>query len=136
MNSREFLDIQSIWQHSVWFPLEKVLALKRRDMRDGSKDVCRVSCRSLDAVSMIDPTFTSLRIHIKMMEVVIEVNRARAEIPSEEGRMGGEDSRQIHVSLFGQREGNPGEPFMEMGDNGTASLVSDKLDIHQLAADR
>ena len=76
-----------------------MLRLIRRDMRDGRKDVRTVRRGSLDTVSMIDATFTSFVIDVKVLQIVVKIYGSRAEIASEKGRVGREDGRHVDVAF-------------------------------------
>lgn len=67
--------------------LEQVLGLVRRDVRHGRKDVGAVGRRALDAVAVVDAALARLVVDVKVGQVVVKVDRARAEVPSEERRV-------------------------------------------------
>jgi len=80
-----------------------MLALVCSDVRNGGKDISGVGGGSLDAVSMVNATLSSFSIHVKPLEVVVEVDRSGAEISSEEGGVGGENCGYIDSALFAKR---------------------------------
>ena len=127
-----------------------MLRLIRRDMRDGRKDVRTVRRGSLDTVSMIDATFTSFVIDVKVLQIVVKIYGSRAEIASEKGRVGREDGRHVDVAFsaaacgdgevvrkedsqrgtqaprfarHSQRNSQASEPLMEMRYDGLILLI-------------
>lgn len=68
-------------------------------MRDGRKDIRAVRRSSLDTVSVIDTTFTSFMIDVKVLEIVVEIYGSCTEIAAEKGRMGREDGRHVDVAF-------------------------------------
>lgn len=100
VNRRKLRNVQSVRYDAIRLPLQKVLAFIGRDVRDGGEDICRMSGCPLDAVSMINPPFASLRIHIKILQIIVEIDISSAKIPSQQGGMGGEDGGDINFALF------------------------------------
>lgn len=58
--------------------------------------------RALDAVPMVDATLARFRIHVEILQVVVEVYRTGAEVSSQKRGVSGEDGGHIYPSLFGQ----------------------------------
>lgn len=131
-----------------------MLRLVCRDVGYGSEDIRAVRSRPFDTVSMVDSSFTSFMVHIKVLEVVVEIYRSSAEISTEKGSVGREDSSDIDMSLSAaetaqkrerevvshvpvnkdsgeggdaQWDGKTSQPFMEMGYNSLFALVCCKL---------
>ena len=129
----EFLDVQPVRQDTVRLALEQMLTLERRDVRHGRENVGRMRRSSLNAVPVVDASLAGLGIYVEVLEVVVEIDRPRTEIASEQGRMGGEDSGQIHVPLFGQWQGHPGQPLVKMSHHRQSTLVGDELEEDLLA---
>lgn len=46
----------------------------RRDVRDGSEDIGAVGGGALDAVSVVDSTFSCFVIDVEVLEVVVEID--------------------------------------------------------------
>ena len=90
--------------------LEQVLGLIRRNVRDGGEDICAVSRGPLNAVSVVDAALAGLVVDVKVLQVVVEVDRARTEVPTKQGRVRREDGRDVNVSLAaaGKVEGGSG----------------------------
>lgn len=124
---RELLDIESIGQNTVWFPLEQMLALVRCDVRDGCEDVGGVGRSSLDAISVVYTTLSSFRIHIEELQVVVEVDRTCAKISSEKCGVGGKNGRDINATLLAQRKRNTSQPFVELDNDSFSLFVVDEL---------
>ena len=76
-----------------------MFALIRRDVGDGSKDIRTMSSGPLDTVSMVDPSLSSFMIHIKVLEIVVEIYRSRTEVASEKSCVRSEYRRDVNVSL-------------------------------------
>ena len=82
---------------------------------------------SLDTVSVIDATLSSFSIHVKPLEVVVEIDRSGAKISSEEGSMCGENCSDIDSTFFAERKSYARQPFMELDYNSAMFLVIDIL---------
>ena len=87
----ELDDIQPIRQYPVGFPLQQMLTLISSDMRYSREHVCTMCCRSFNTVSMVDAAFTGFVVDVEVLEVVVKVNGAGAEISPEKGCVGRED---------------------------------------------
>jgi hypothetical protein len=96
-------------------------------MGNGGKDVGRVGGGSLDAVSVVDATLSSLSVYIKPLEIIVKVNRSGTEISSEEGGVSGEYGGDIDSTFFAERQSYTGQPFMELDDNSATFLMKDIL---------
>lgn len=127
VHSRKFLHIQSVWHNAIRLPLQEVLAFIGRDVRDRGEDVCRVRGSPLDAVSMINPPFAGLGVHIKVLQVVVEIDISGTKIPPEQRGMGGEDGGDVNFALFRQRQRHSCKPLMKLGNDGFVFLVRDIL---------
>jgi hypothetical protein len=68
-------------------------------MGNGSKDIRTMSSGPLDTVSMVDSPLSSFMIHIKVLEVVVEIYRSRTEVASEKSCVRSEHRRHVNVSL-------------------------------------
>lgn len=60
--------------YPTWFTLEQMLRFISRDMRHGGKDIATVCRSSLDAVSVIDASLSCLVVHVKVAEVIVEID--------------------------------------------------------------
>lgn len=78
---------------------------------------------ALYAVSVVNASLTSFRIAVEVLQVVVEVDRAGAEVSSEERGVRGEDGGNIYPALFAEGESNAGEPFVELANDGPFFLV-------------
>ena len=74
--------IQPIRHNAVGLPLQQVLGLIRGNMADSRKHVGAVRRRALDAVAVVDPTLAGLVVHVEVLQVVVEVDAACAEVAS------------------------------------------------------
>ena len=76
-----------------------MLGLVRSDVRDGGEDVCAVRRGPLNAVSVVDSALAGLVVDVKVLQVVVEVDRARTKVSAEQGRVRREDGRDVDVAL-------------------------------------
>lgn len=136
MHGRELGNVEAIGQDSVRLALQQVLALERGNVGDGREDVTRMSRRALDAVPVVDAALPSFRVNIEPLKVVVEVNRAGAEVSAEQRGMRCEDRRNVDAALLGQWDSDASQPFMEVCYDSFAVLARDKLagllEQHQL----
>lgn len=119
----EFLDVESIRQYSIRLSFQEVLALVCSDVRNGREHIGRVSGGPFDAISVIDAPFAGLSINVKVLQVVVEVDGAGAEVSTEEGGMSGKDGGDVHPPFLGQGECYTCKPFMEVGYDGPFGFV-------------
>lgn len=87
---------------------------------------------SLDTISMIDTTFPCLCVHVKILQVIVEIHRSGAEISPQERGMCSKYCSDIDSPLFGQWKSYTSQPFVKMGNNCLLSLVGDKLPENSL----
>lgn len=127
VHGREFLDIETVGKYSVRFSLEQMLTLVCCNVGHGSKDVASVSSSALNAVTVVDTAISSLRIHIKILQVIIEINRASAKVSPEECGMGSKDSGDIDAALFAQWQSYTRQPFVDVSNNCLFLFMGDKL---------
>ena len=104
-----------------------MFALVDCDVGNGHKNIGTVGGRALDAVVVVDAVLAHLMVDIEVLEVVVKVDRAGAEVAAEEGGVGGEDDGDVDVLLAAEGDGEAGLPFVEVGDNGTFELAQDVL---------
>ena len=95
----ELDDVQTVRENAVWFPLEQVLRLVSSDMGDRRENVGAMGCRSLDAVAVVDPALSCFMINIEILQIVVEVDTACAEVAAKECCVSSEDSRDVDVTL-------------------------------------
>jgi hypothetical protein len=123
----ELDDVQTVREHTVRFSFQQMLALVRGDMRHRRKHICAVCRRALYAVPMVDTPFACLVIDVKVLQVVVKVDGAGAEVATEEGGVGGEDGGDIDVALPAEGNGKPRLPLVEVGDDGGIELAGNVL---------
>lgn len=104
-----------------------MLRLVGGDVRDGGKDVGAVSSGSLDAVAVVDASLAGLVVDVKVGQIVVEVDGSRAEVATEKGGMGSEDGRYIDLPLAAERDGQAGQPFVKVSDDGALPLPRGEL---------
>lgn len=66
---------------------------------------------------VIDSSFPCLVVHIEVLQVVVEIDGSSTKVSPEEGSVGGEDGRDVDVSLPAERDGETGLPLVEVGDD-------------------
>lgn len=76
---------------------------------------------------MVDTPLASFMIHVKVLQIVVEINAARAQVPTEQGGVGGKDGRHVNVPLATQGDGETGLPFVEMGNDGRVGFARAEL---------
>ncbi len=96
-------------------------------MRNSCEDIARVRCGTLNAVAVVDTALACLGINVKVLEVVVEVNRSSTEISSEQGSVGGEDGGDIDTAPLAQGKCDTREPLVEMRNYCLLLLVCNKL---------
>jgi hypothetical protein len=77
---------------------------------------------------MVDTPLPCLVINVKVLEIVVEVHTAGAEVSPEEGGMGGEDGGDVDVSFAAEGDGEPGLPFVEVSDDSGRGVMTDELE--------
>jgi hypothetical protein len=123
MSGGEFLHVQSVGEHTVRFPHEKMLALVCGNVRDGSKDLGRVGSAALDAISVVDAALSCLSIHIEVLQVIVKVDGPRAKVSAEESGVGGEDGGHVNATPLAERHGDASKPLVELGDDCALLIV-------------
>ena len=109
----ELDNIETIWENTIGLALEQMSALVGHDVENGRENVGAVGGRALNAVAVVDAALAGLMVDVEVLEVVVKVDRAGAEVAAEESGMGGEDSAQalersgiVHrAPLHEEREG-------------------------------
>ena len=104
-----------------------MLALVCSDMRNRSENIRAVCRRTFDTVSVVNAALARFVVDVKVLEVVVKVDGAGAEIASEKGRVGGEHGRDVDMALAKEGDGEASLPLVEVGDNGLVSLAGDVL---------
>ncbi len=120
----ELDDVETVRQDTVGLAFEEMLGLVGGDVADGSEDVCAVSCSPLDTVAVVDATLAGLVVYVEVLQIVVEIDAASAEVSTEESGMGGEDGGYVDVTLPAERDGKTCLPLVEVGDDGTRSLAA------------
>lgn len=123
----ELLDIETVGQNTVGLALEQVLALVGGDVGDGCKDIGGMCCAAFDAVAVVDTSLARLGVAVKVLQVVVEIDRTGAEVAAEKGSVSGEDGGHIDLALLTQGESNTRKPLVELCDDSSFFLVVDIL---------
>ena len=76
---------------------------------------------------VVDSSLSSLVIDIKVLQVVVEIDRSGTEVPPQEGSVGGEDGRHVDMTFSTERDGQTGLPFVEVADNGRGPVAGSEL---------
>ena len=105
VHGRKLDDVQAVGRDAVRLAFEQVLRLVRGDVRDGGKDVGAVRCGALDAVAVVDAALAGFVVDVKVLEVVVKVYRAGAEVAAEQGSVGGKDGGHVDVPFPAERDG-------------------------------
>jgi hypothetical protein len=123
----ELDDVEAVREHAVGLALEEVLGLVRGDVADGREHVRAVRGGALDAVAVVDAALAGLVVDVEVLQVVVEVDAARAQVPAEERRVRGEDRRHVDLPLPAERNRDPGLPLVEVRDDRGRRLPCDVL---------
>lgn len=110
----ELDDVETVREDAIGLVLEQVLALVRGDVRNRREHVRAVRQQAFDAVSVVDSALARLVVDIEVLEIVVEIDGARAEVTSEQGRVGGEDSSNVDMALAAQGDRETGLPLVEV----------------------
>ena len=98
------------------------------DVRDSGEDVSAVCGGTFNAVSVIDSALARFVINVEILQIVVEIDAASAEITTEESSMGGEHGRNVYVTLAQERDSETRLPLVEMRYDGRSELSRDVLD--------
>ena len=96
-------------------------------MRDGSKDIGAVGSRAFNAISVVDTTLPRFVIDIEVLKIIVEIDRASAEVSAQECSMSCENSGDIDVPLPAERNGNASLPFVEVRNDRGVKLAREIL---------
>ena len=123
----ELDDIKTVGEDAVRFSLEEMLALVGGDVGDSGEDVGAVGGGTLDAVAMVDAALACFMVNVKVLEVVVEVDGAGAEVSTKEGCVGGKDGGDIDMALPTQGYCETGLPLVEVGNDSSLELPGNIL---------
>lgn len=76
---------------------------------------------------MVDTPLASFVIYIKVLEIVVKVDTARAEVSTEQRSVGSENRRHVDVPFAAEGDGQTSLPFVEMGNDGGIGLSGGEL---------
>ena len=96
-------------------------------MRYGGEHVGTVCGRALNAISMIDTTFSGFVVDVEVLKVIVEVDGAGAEVSTEEGGMCCEYCCHVNVTFAAEGDSKACLPLVEMGYHGSVKLERDIL---------
>ncbi len=68
-------------------------------MTNSREHVGTMSGTPLDTITMIDSSFASFMVDIKVLKVVVEIDGSRTEVSTEEGSVSGENGGDVDVTL-------------------------------------
>jgi hypothetical protein len=123
VGSRELLHIEAVGKHAVGFPLEEMLTFVSGDVGDGGEHIGGVRSSALDTVSVVDSTLSSFCVDIEELQVIVKIDRASAQVATQEGSVGGEDGGDIDAPLLAEGESDTSEPLVELSNDGSLLLV-------------
>lgn len=124
----EFDNVQTIRNHTIRLSLEQMFRFVCCDVRNSGENVCTMCGGTLNAVAVVDAALSSFVINVKVLEVVVEVNRASTEVSTEQGSMGGKDSCDVNVPFSAEGDGKTSLPFVEMRDDSLVELTVNILE--------
>jgi hypothetical protein len=114
--------VEAIGKHTIWLALEQVLRLVCGDVGNCGEHIGAMRRRALNTVSMVNPAFSCFVVDVKVLEIVIEIDRAGAKVSPEKRCVRGEDGRHINLTLAAERDCETGLPLVKVGDNGGLRL--------------
>ena len=118
MHGLELDDVETVGKDAIGFALEKMLRFVCSDVRDSGEDIGTVGGGSFDTVAVVDAALASFVVDVEILEVVVEIDAACAEVASQEGCVGGEDGAHVDVAFAAEGDCESGLPFVEMRDDG------------------
>jgi hypothetical protein len=127
VHGRKFRNVETIREDSIRLSLQKMFALVGSDVGYGCKNIARVCRSTLNAVSMIDSTFSSLCIYIKVLQIIIKIDGAGAEVSSKKSCVGSKNRGYIDPALLAEGKSYTGKPFVEVCNDGLFFLVINEL---------
>lgn len=125
----ELLDVETVGQDTVRLALEQVFAFVGGNVGNGSEDIRRVCRTTFYAVAVVDASLASLSVDIEILQVVVKVDRAGAEVAAEQGSVSGENGGHVDLALLTQGESNTRKPFVELSNDSPLLLVVDILQV-------
>ncbi len=128
VGGRELLHVQTVGQDTVRLSLQKMLALVCGDVGNRCKHISRVRSGALNAVAVVDTALSCLGVDVEVLEIVVEIDRAGAEVATEERGVGGEDGGNIDAALLAERDRDTCQPFVELDNDGSLLLMVDILE--------
>lgn len=134
VHSLELDDVETVRKNAIRLPLQKMLALVGGDMRNGGENVRTVRRGTFDAVSVVDSAFPRFVVHVKVLEIVVEVDGACAEITTKESGVCGKDGGDVDMSFPAEGDCETSLPFVEVGDNRCGGLSGNVLDARSVRA--
>lgn len=129
VNGLELDDVQAVGEYTVGFPLEQMFTLVRGNVRNGGEDIGTVSGGTFDTISMVDPPLSCFVIDVEILEVVVKVDGASAEIAAEKCCVCGEDGRDVDVPFTAKWNSEPSLPLVKVGDDSGCQLPCNILQM-------
>jgi hypothetical protein len=77
---------------------------------------------------VVDTALSCLGVDVEVLEIVVEIDRAGAEVATEERGVGGEDGGNIDAALLAERDRDTCQPFVELDNDGSLLLMVDILE--------
>lgn len=117
VNGRKLLHIQPVRRDDVGLPLQQVLGLVAGDLGHGGEHVRQMRGRPFDAIAMVDLPLARLIVHRKLVQIVVEVRVARAQVPAQQRGVRREHGRHLDAARPQRNQPDAGLPLVELGDN-------------------
>lgn len=114
---RELLHVEPVGRDHVRLPLQQMLRLVPRYIRHGGEHVRQVGGRPLHAVPVVDLPLACLLVHVELVQVVVEVRVAGAQVPPQQGGVRREHRRHVHVARAQRYQADARLPLVEVGDH-------------------
>lgn len=136
--------IGSTGEMRTWLALEQMFRFVGGDVADGGEYVGTMRGGTLNTIAiqgtrlansffqkldlpMVNSTLSCFMVAVKVLEVVVKVDRAGAKVTAEEGCVGGEDGGDVDVALAAERNGDSDLPLVEVGNDRCLLIARDIL---------
>ena len=127
VSSGELLDVQTVWQNTVWLSLEEMLALVGSDVGDCGEDIAGVGGGAFYAIPVVDTSLSSLCVNIEILEVVVKVDITSTQVTTKKSSVSGENGSNVDAALLAKRQSYTGEPLVKLRNDSAVFLVVDVL---------
>jgi len=76
---------------------------------------------------VVDATLTGFVVNVKVLEIVVEIDRASTQVATKEGGVGSEHGGDVNVPFSTERDSETSLPFVKVRDDGLVELARNVL---------